>query len=141
LPSSLRVILVLHRSLALLLVTALTATQGALSLLHTHLYDDHDHPEHRHGLAAHEPHSITAHAEENSPHVEGCDPAQHVLSFRFICAAPPQTGVVDVDVSLPGSLTPQTEITLATQPTDVRVHGPPPRTQACPRAPPPTPHA
>jgi hypothetical protein len=133
--------MVVHRSLALLLIPAVIATSGAVSLLHTHVYDDHDHPEHHHGLAAHEHHRVAADRQDGAPHLEGCDPGEHAVSLSFVCAAPPQVHGVDADLNPPGSLRPQIEIKLAAQPTDIRVHGPPPRAQTSPRAPPAILHA
>jgi hypothetical protein len=130
-----------HRSLALLLIPALIATSGVVSLLHTHVYDDHDHPEHHHGLAAHEHHRVVADHEDGAPHLEDCDPGEHAVSLAFVRAAPPQAHGLDADVNPPGSLTLQLEIKLPTQPTDIRVHGPPLRAQTSPRAPPAIPHA
>ena len=131
----------MHRALALLLIPALIATSGAVSLLHTHVYDDHDHPEHHHGLAAHEHQPVVADNEDGRPHLESCDPGEHAVSLTFVCAAPPQVHALDADIDPPQSLAPQHEIKLAAQPTDVRVHGPPPRTLTSPRAPPAILHA
>jgi hypothetical protein len=130
-----------HRPLALLLISALIATSGGLSLLHTHVYDDHDHPEHHHGLAAHEHDRVVADREDNTPHLEGCHPGEHAVSLTFVCASPPHMHALDADIDVPGALTPQLEITFAPQHTDVRVHGPPHRALASTRAPPTILHA
>jgi hypothetical protein len=114
-----------HRALALLLIPALIATSGVHFPLHTHVYDDHDHPEHHHGLAAHEHHQAAPHSDDASPHLEPCDPAKHTLSFAFVCAAPPQ---VHVDLAgLPGPTIAVPSIPIRSAPviTDVRVHSPP----------------
>jgi hypothetical protein len=125
-----------HRVLALLLIPALITTSGVVSLLHTHVYDDHDHPEHHHGLAAHEHHAEPAHPDDGTAHLEGCDPGQHTVSFAFVCATPPQAQAVDAVIELPASLIPEARVERAVGYADVRVHGPPPRTQSSPRAPP-----
>jgi flavin-dependent dehydrogenase len=130
-----------HRVLALLLIPALIATSGVVSSLHTHAYDDHDHPEHHHGLAIHEHHALPAHSDDGLPHVEGCDPGKHAVPFAFVCAAPPQVHAVDAVISLPGSPTPELQIERAIRHTDVRVHGPPSPAHTSPRAPPAIPHA
>jgi len=130
-----------HRALALLLIPALIATSGVASLLHTHAYDDHDHPEHHHGLSAHGHHAEPAHPDDGLPHLEGCDPGKHTVSFAFVCATPPQVHAVDAELCLPASPVLELQPGRAVRHTDVRVHGPPPRTQASPRAPPLIAHA
>jgi hypothetical protein len=114
-----------HRALALLLIPALIATSGAVSLLHTHVYDDHDHPEHHHGLAAHEHHQAARPSDDASPHLEPCDPAEHKVSFAFVCAAPLQVHVDLSELPGPAIVVPSIPIRSAPVVTDVRVHGPP----------------
>ena len=126
----------MHRALASLLIPALIATSGAGSWLHTHAYNDHDHPEHHRGLAAHEHHAEPAHRDDGTAHLEGCDPGKHTVSFAFVCAAPPQVHAVDAELTLPATAIPEIQIERSVRHTDVRVHGPPLRTQASPRAPP-----
>ena len=130
-----------HRSLALLLIPALLATSGVLSSLHTHVYDDHDHPEHHHGLAAHEHHSMPVVDDDGNAHLEGCDPGQHTVSYAFVCVAPLQVHAADAEVTLPATPKPEIRIERTVRHTDVRVHGPPPRAQSPPRAPPLIAHA
>jgi hypothetical protein len=130
-----------HRVLALLLIPALIATFGAASSVHTHAYVDHDHPEHRHGLAAHEHHGMPVDPDDGTPHLEGCDPGQHTVSFAFVCAGPPPFNSVDAEVSLPASSSAELQIEGAIRHTDVRGHSPPSRTPASPRAPPTALHA
>ena len=131
----------MHRVLALLLIPALIAIPGVLSSLHTHAYDDHDHPEHRHGLAAHDHDPVPAHPDDGIPRLEGCDPGKHVIPFAFVCAAPPQVHAGDAELTLPSSPSSDLQVERTVRHTDVRVHGPPPRTQASPRAPPLIAHA
>ncbi|MQA31107.1 MAG: hypothetical protein GEU82_14955 [Luteitalea sp.] len=126
----------MHRVPALLLIPALIATSGVVSSLHTHAYLDHDHPEHHHGLSAHEHHPAPARHDDGVAHVAGCDPGQHTISFAFLCAAPPQVHAGDVEVALPSSPIGELQIQSTIEYSDVRVHGPPPRTQASPRSPP-----
>jgi hypothetical protein len=130
-----------HRVLTLLLIPALIAMSGVASLLHTHAYVDHDHPEHHHGLAAHEHHTMPARPDDGTPHLEGCDPGEHAVSFAFICAAPPHVDAVDAAVSLPASPSAELQIERAVRHIEVRAHSPPSRTQASPRAPPAALHA
>jgi hypothetical protein len=130
-----------HRALALLLIPALMVTSGVASLLHTHAYNDHDHPEHHHGLSVHEHHAKPSHPDDGTAHLEGCDPAKHVMSFTFVCAAPPQVHAVDAELTLPATPTAKLPFEHSIRHMDVRVHGPPPRTQASPRAPPMIAHA
>lgn len=126
----------MQRALASLLIPALIAASGVLSLLHTHTYNDHDHPEHHHGLAAHEHHAGPAHPDDGTAHLEGCDPARHVVSLAVFCAQPPQVHAAHAEVTLPATLSPEVQIERCVLHTDVRVHGPPPRTESSPRAPP-----
>jgi hypothetical protein len=126
-----------HRALASLLIPALIATSGVVSLLHTHAYNDHDHPEHHHGLAAHEHHAEPSHPDDDGlAHVEGCDPGKHAVSFAFVSASPPQVHGVDAENAPPAPLIPELQIARAVRYADLRVHGPPARTQSSPRAPP-----
>ena len=127
--------------LAVLLIPAMIATSGAVASLHTHAYNDHGHPEHHHGLAAHEHHAVPVQLDDGMPHVEGCDPGKHAIPFAFVCAAPPQVHPVDAANSAPAAPTPALRIERAVRYTEVRVHGPPPRTQPSPRAPPLIAHA
>jgi hypothetical protein len=130
-----------HGVLALLLIPALIATSGVASLLHTHARNDHDHPEHHHGLSAHEHHTAPSHPDDGVAHLEGCDPGKHTISVAFVCAAPPQVHAVDAEINLSASPGLALQIERAVRHADVRVHGPPPRTQASPRAPPLIAHA
>jgi hypothetical protein len=130
-----------QRVLALLLIPALIATSGVGSLLHTHDYTDHDHPEHHHGLAAHEHHLTPPHPDDGVTRVEGCDPAKHTVSFASLCAAVLQVMVVVAELRVPSRLTPDLKDWQPVGYADVRVHGPPPRSQASPRAPPLIAHA
>ena len=66
-----------------------------------------------------------AHRDDDSPHLEGCDPGKHVIPFAFVCAAPPQAHAVDAEICLPASSTPERQSEYAVRHTDVRVHGPP----------------
>jgi hypothetical protein len=125
-----------HRVLALLLVPALIATSGVSFALHTHAYTDHDHPEHHHGLSVHHHDGTPTRAADGSARLDECDPAQHKVSFALACAAPRQYHAVVAEVGPPASLSPELQVEPAGVNLDVRVHGPPPGTQASPRAPP-----
>jgi hypothetical protein len=116
---------------------ALAAAAGPGSALHVHAYTDHDHPEHHHGLAAHE-HYQAAHPDEedDGPHLESCDPGQHSVSLVMGCAQPPPVHVLDAVHTGPIVVAPIVPIRSVTEVTDVRVHGPPPRTPFAPRGPP-----
>jgi hypothetical protein len=52
------------------------------------------------------------------------------------CASLPQVHVVDAEVACPTHLEPLVPLRSISSVTDIRVHGPPPRLQASPRAPP-----
>ncbi len=122
--------------MATLLGLALVAASTHVSALHIHDYTDHDHPEHHHGLAAHEHHAAESHEADAGVHLETCAPGQHAISFVFVCSAPQQAHAVDAEVVSPTITEPELPRHQAFDITDVRVHGPPPRTQASPRAPP-----
>lgn len=129
-------LIVVYRALALLLIPALFAASGVASLLHTHAYDDHDHPEHRHGLSAHQHDAAPVHPDDGVAHLEACDPGKHAVSFAFVSATPPHVHAGDAEIVLPSSPVPESGIETAIEQMDVRVHGPPSRAQASPRAPP-----
>ena len=130
-----------HRSLVLLLIPALLSTWGVVPSLHTHVYEDHDHPEHHHGLAAHDHDAAPVADEHGTAVLEECDPGNHTVSYAFVCAAPPQVHAGDAEVTLPGTPIAEPPIAGRIRHTDVRVHGPPRRTQSPPRAPPLIAHA
>jgi hypothetical protein len=118
------------------------ATSGLASRLHTHAYDDHDHPEHHHGLTAHEHHTAPARPDAAPRRLEDCDPGQHAVPFAFMFAAPAPPPALAAEVlDLLTTAAPAPRIGAAGRHADVRVHGPPARTQAPPRAPPLLAHA
>jgi hypothetical protein len=128
------------RAVAILLGLVLASAAGQVSLLHIHLYSDHDHPEHHHGLAAHEHNRPAEHHDDGdhdqAVHLESCDPGQHAIALTMACGPQPPTQASDGvgrSLILDGLLAP---IRSVTELTDVRVHGPPPLTEAPPRAPP-----
>jgi hypothetical protein len=53
-----------------------------------------------------------------------------------VCAGPPPVHRVNAELTLPATPSPEMLIERSVRHTDVRVHGPPPRTQSSPRAPP-----
>jgi hypothetical protein len=125
-----------RRLTAVLLGLALTAGGGSFSGLHVHQYTGHDHPEHHHGLAAHEHDVLPAHGPESGVRLETCDPGQHAIRFAFVSAAPPQAQALVADRATPATATPDPPVRRALDVLDVRVHGPPSHGQASPRAPP-----
>lgn len=109
--------------------------------LHTHAYVAHDHPEHAHAPAAHEhpqpaPHHDDEDEDEDAVHLESCEPGQHVVSVTASCPPLPRVGVFDAQAAQAGGVHRLVLLRSAHSVTDVRVHGPPPRAQASPRAPP-----
>jgi len=114
----------------------LIAGSGQVSALHVHDYTDHDHPEHHHGLAVHEHHVPDTYSDDGTPQLEGCSPGRHTISYVFVCAAPAQSPAVNAEFETPGLAVPDLGVHHALGITDIRVHGPPSRTQAAPRAPP-----
>ena len=127
-----------HRSVAVLVGLVLAATSGQVSALHIHSYADHDHPEHQHGLAAHEHQWPLPHHDEDDEavHLKSCDPGQHAISVTMGCAPLPQLDSIDAESLNPTVLEPLVPFRSVHRLTDVRVHGPPPLTHAPPRAPP-----
>jgi hypothetical protein len=127
-----------QRFLAHLLGTAVLATAGQVPALHTHVYRDHDHPEHHHGVAAHEHHPARHHddPDDHWSNLESCDPGQHAVSLTMGCASVPPSQVVDADVPCPTLREFLVPIRSVVDRRDVRVHGPPPRSRIPARAPP-----
>lgn len=126
----------MQRVLVILLVPALIATIGGSSLLHTHAYGDHDHPEHHHGLSAHG-HQLVARArDDGAAHLKDCDPGQHTVSYAFVSAAPLRAHAAHAELTVPAAHGPDIGVACNVRPTDIRVHGPPPLRYSSPRAPP-----
>ena len=130
---------IVRRLLAIVLGLALAST-GQAPALHTHVYPDHDHPEHHHGPAAHDHggdhHYGNADADTRGPRVESCDPGRHAVSLSVGGAALTHPHAIAAVCGTAAILDPLIPAFAPTTPTDVRVHGPPPRTQGPPRAPP-----
>lgn len=57
------------------------------SALHVHAYVDHDHAEHRHGPAMHEHHN-DVHQADATPHLNACDPSEHVITTSLTASDP-----------------------------------------------------
>ena len=125
-----------HRLVAILFGIVLASASGQVSALHIHAYADHDHPEHHRGLAAHEHHRSSPHQDHDASRLESCDAGQHAVSLTMGCAPLPQVSTVDAECASPGVVEPLAPIRSISDLTDVRVHGPPGRTHAPPRAPP-----
>jgi hypothetical protein len=125
-----------------------SATRG--STLHIHAYLDHDHPEHHHGLAAHEHHRAISHRDEHHDsralgetelQLDSCDPGTHAVTVVTRHAQLPQVHVIDGVCATPTILAGLMPLTPVAEPTDVRVHGPPSHVRIPSRAPPATLHA
>ena len=125
------------RLLAVITLAALATSP--LVGTHVHRYADHDHPEHHHGPAVHsherhgdhQPAATTA-----SSRLAPCAPAAHEVALQTACG----TAAVD-RLGMPAVLEDRTgpsgcRSRMLIRLTDVRVHGPPPRTRTSPRAPP-----
>jgi hypothetical protein len=126
-----------HRVLALLLIPALTATSGVASLLHTHAYTDHDHPEHHHGPALHEHHhSEVAHHDRAEVTLESCDPGQHAVSVSLGSLSLPNLHMMDSESGHTFASRLLLSVCSIKDRCDVRVHGPPSHSQIPSRAPP-----
>ncbi len=132
------------RAVAALVAVAMLSTSASAVLQHVHAYADGDHGDHDHdhGLAAHM-HAAATHLHHAEPHsaahtveIEGCDPGQHAVSVKFVCAAPePHPTLVAVTVeAVP--LSPPPVVWPPATPSDVRAHSPPRLTDAPLRAPP-----
>jgi hypothetical protein len=123
---------------ALLLVKALLAASGAGPSLHTHAYSGHDHPEHHHhGLAAHQHVTAAPHVHESASRVQDCSPAAHTIEFALISIAPSQAHNLDAALTEGPMLAAEPCAGGWVRGVDLRVHGPPPRADSSPRAPPP----
>jgi hypothetical protein len=126
-----------HRGIALLLIPALIATSGLASLVHTHAYRNHDHPEHHHGPALHEhQHSAVADHDRTEVTLESCDPAQHAVSASLGCASLPNLRVMDSESGHTFANEPLVFVCSIKDRCDVRVHGPPSHSRIPARAPP-----
>ena len=109
---------------------------GALPTLHAHVYADHDHPEHRHGLAFHEHHHAVDHETFPRAGMAPCEPDGHVVSLRLTYG---KVRTVDGAGLMPSAAQlPEPDLTLAPVAArrDIRVHGPPRLTDGPLRAPP-----
>jgi hypothetical protein len=91
-----------RRFVAFLLAQALIVSTSVASSLHVHEYVSHDHPDHRHGPAAHDhDHPATADrdhhslAGEDHPawQADPCEPGRHAVSVSMTCACIPQAHV------------------------------------------------
>ena len=125
-----------HRIVAALLIPAFLGISSLVARLHTHAYEAHQHPEHQHGLAAHEHLAPPVHRHDSGPIIERCEPRQHAKAFTFIATTPQPIPTVDAAL-IPAVVTvPTPSVEPALAPADVRVHGPPPRALSSSRAPP-----
>lgn len=136
-----RRLLTVHRLLALVPTLALIAATGVLPSLHTHANEGHEHPEHRHGPAAHQHHSAPTVTADVAAHLEACDPGAHVVSVVCTCTAPPRVDTGDALVTLPAAPVFELGTDRTVRRADVRAHGPPALDHAAPRAPPLNAHA
>ena len=126
----------MRRIVAALLIPAFLGVSSLVALLHTHVYEAHEHPEHQHGLAAHEHHAPPVHRPAAGPIIERCEPGQHAKAFTFIATTPLPIPTLDAAL-IPALLTiPSPPVERALAPADVRVHGPPARGPSSSRAPP-----
>jgi hypothetical protein len=125
-----------RRTVAALLIPAFLGISSLVALLHTHVYEAHEHEEHQHGLAAHEHHAPPVHRPGSEPVIERCEPGRHAKALTFVATAPQPIPINDAALT-PAVLTvPSQPVERALAPADVRVHGPPPRALSSPRAPP-----
>ena len=127
-----------QRALALFVGVALVAMSSQVSRLHTHAYVGHDHPEHQHGLAAHDHNQAVVHEDEDDegPHVESCEPGRHAVSLTLGCApAMPRVSVHAEPAQLP-VVHRLVLLRIIGTATDARAHGPPLATSGPSRAPP-----
>jgi hypothetical protein len=125
-----------RRIVAALLIPAFLGISSLVALLHTHVYEAHEHPEHQHGLAAHEHHTAPAHRPDAGPILERCEPGQHAKAFTFIATTPQPIPTIDAALIAAVLMVPTLPVERALAPADVRVHGPPPRAPSSARAPP-----
>lgn len=132
--------LVVRRLLVSSLAIAFAATSSGVSTLHTHVYLEHDHPEHHHGLASHEHHtSRVAHTQDDEHGVigESCeDPGEHAVSISTgaVSSASPELIAAKAACAFVGAALVPTRSLVDRH--DVRAHGPPSHRTVPARAPP-----
>jgi hypothetical protein len=129
----------MRRVVGLCLVGAILEMASLTAILHTHVYTDHDHPEHHHGLAAHE-HGDRQPPAEHHDHDQfawaTCDPSVHKTQVRFVSPNPAVAFALLAEPEEPFSPVADMESAVWVFDVDVRAHGPPARGQTSPRAPP-----
>jgi hypothetical protein len=133
-----------RRLIALSVIAAVLELAGLSALLHTHVYENHAHPEHRHGLAAHthdEPQVRADDHDRDHDHDAGaawsqCDPGSHETSVQFVSSAPISWKVPFAPVEHAFELVVGHRATPPLAHLDVRTHGPPTHSSVPSRAPP-----
>lgn len=131
-----------HRVVATLVAVAMLSISASAALRHVHAYADHDHGAHHHGPAAHV-HAPVAHHHADDvampgahARVEGCDPAEHLVSVAVAYVAPDPPHAPQPIVMERFELTAPALVAVVVAASDVRAHSPPRLTDARLRAPP-----
>lgn len=133
-----------RRGFTVLAAVILVSMPGTVISLHLHAYGDHDHSEHRHGLAAHR--HTDSHRPAHRHPAEGsaqlaaeigpCAPGAHVVSIACCAEVAPTLemphAVPMIVATLPNPRSSFHRLGVV----DVREHGPPRTGPAAPRAPP-----
>jgi hypothetical protein len=120
---------------AALLIPAFLGMSSLVALLHTQVYEAHEHREHQHGLAAHEHHaSGSPPLQERSS--SAASQASTRKAFAFIATTPQPIPTIDAALTRAELTVSPPPVERALAPADVRVHGPPPRALSSSRAPP-----
>jgi len=130
------------RVVTIVLALAALAASGPLRMLHVHGYEEHDHPDHHHGPAAHSHtaarplHQDVRTGDAGAIRLESCDPGAHVVPVAFTCVPPlrPHVPVVEPTVVAQIRLPPVAPTSFPVS--DTRAHSPPRLTDAPLRAPP-----
>jgi hypothetical protein len=135
-----------RRFLALVLAAALPLSAASSVSLHVHEYLDHEHPEHQHGIAAHDhrdarllhsdPHTAANDDHPLSIEAGPCNAGSHAVGITIVGASLPDVRVDVAGLPGPALAGPRAPVRSALRITDIRVHGPPFLHRLAARAPP-----
>jgi hypothetical protein len=116
------------------------AVGGSVPFLHAHTYSEHDHPEHRHGPAAHQHRHaqtiVDRHHGDDRPTIESCEPGQHAVSLVMRGTTVSVFSIAMIETESPTGVSPTRSLIAFARFEDVRVHSPPDRPRPPARAPP-----
>lgn len=112
-------------------------------MLHVHVCEGHDHPDHHQGPAAHshgaehhQRHAEASATDHAAVHLEPCDPGEHAVAVTFTWDLPASHQAPHVASTVAVGPTPSVQSRCRVTPSDVNAHSPPRLTDAPLRAPP-----